>query len=194
MPSPTAGRRKICRGGRQIPRPGVVARILSAERRSERFPVLQCLMRLRSAVGVRESGAKSGEKRIAHRSRSATAAVEPQTEARRSCALAAHARMPLVTSARFAQRNERGREGDGDDQQPVERSKLRVGHGAGSPNCGLVTAQGAGYCMPMSAIEVSSHIQLDERGVAWIDQTRLKVIEVAMDWLANRSSAEEMHL
>jgi len=46
----------------------------------------------------------------------------------------------------------------------------------------------------MSATEVSSHIQLDERGVAWIDQTRVKVIEVAMDWLANRSSAEEMHL
>jgi uncharacterized protein (DUF433 family) len=46
----------------------------------------------------------------------------------------------------------------------------------------------------MSATEISSHIQLDERGVAWIDQTRVKVIEVAMDWIANRSSAEEMHL
>jgi len=30
--------------------------------------------------------------------------------------------------------------------------------------------------------------------VAWIDQTRVKVLEVAMDWLATRSSAEEMHL
>ena len=48
--------------------------------------------------------------------------------------------------------------------------------------------------MPMLATEVNSHIQLDERGVVWIDQTRVKVIEVAMDWLANRSSAEEMHL
>jgi hypothetical protein len=46
----------------------------------------------------------------------------------------------------------------------------------------------------MSATEVSSHVRLDERGVAWIDETRVKVIEVAMDWLANRSSAEEMHL
>src|SRR5947207_464515 len=46
----------------------------------------------------------------------------------------------------------------------------------------------------MSATEIISHIRLDERGVAWIDQTRVKVIEVAMDWLANRSSAEEMHL
>ena len=98
-----------------------------------------------------------------------------------------------MTSVRFAQRNGRGREGDRDGQRPVERSKSRVGHG-GLRICGLVTAQGAGYCMPMSATEVSSHIQLDERGVAWIDQTRVKVIEVAMDWLANRSSAEEMHL
>lgn len=46
----------------------------------------------------------------------------------------------------------------------------------------------------MSATEVSSHIRLDEGGVAWIDETRVKVIEVAMDWLAHRSSAEEMHL
>ena len=46
----------------------------------------------------------------------------------------------------------------------------------------------------MSAREIISHIRLDERGVAWIDQTRVKVIEVAMDWLDNRSSAEEMHL
>jgi uncharacterized protein (DUF433 family) len=46
----------------------------------------------------------------------------------------------------------------------------------------------------MSATEVSSHVRLDEGGAAWIDVTRVKVIEVAMDWLANRSSAEEMHL
>jgi len=37
--------------------------------------------------------------------------------------------MPLVTSARFAKRNGRGREGDRADRQPVERSKARVGHG-----------------------------------------------------------------
>src|ERR1043166_2941630 len=46
----------------------------------------------------------------------------------------------------------------------------------------------------MTATEISGHIRLDERGVAWIDKTRIKVIEVAMDWLANRSSAEEVHL
>ena len=48
------------------------------------LPVMNA-RRLRSAVGVRGSGAESGEKRIAHHSRSATAAAEPQTEARRSC-------------------------------------------------------------------------------------------------------------
>ena len=35
----------------------------------------------------------------------------------------------LVTSARFAERNGRGREGDRADRQPVKRSKPRVGHG-----------------------------------------------------------------
>lgn len=37
--------------------------------------------------------------------------------------------MPLVTSARVAQWNGRGRDGDGADRQPVERSKPCVGHG-----------------------------------------------------------------
>ena len=46
----------------------------------------------------------------------------------------------------------------------------------------------------MTVTEISSHIRLDKRGVAWIDNTRIKVIEVAVDWIANRSSAEEMHL
>jgi len=54
------------------------------------------------------------------------AAAEPQTEARRSCGTV---RMPLVTSAHFAKRNGRGREGDRADRQPVKRSTVRVGHG-----------------------------------------------------------------
>ena len=45
----------------------------------------------------------------------------------------------------------------------------------------------------MTATEISSHIRLDERGVAWIDNTRVKVIEVAMDHLAHGWSAEEIH-
>jgi len=38
-----------------------------------------------------------------------------------------------------------------------------------------------------------SHIAIDESGVAWIDQTRVKVIEVVLDKLAHGSSPEEMH-
>ena len=45
----------------------------------------------------------------------------------------------------------------------------------------------------MTATEVSSHIRLDEHGVAWIDNTRVKVIEVAMDHIAHGWSAEEIH-
>jgi uncharacterized protein (DUF433 family) len=45
----------------------------------------------------------------------------------------------------------------------------------------------------MTATEISSHIRLDEREVAWIDATRVKVIEVAMDHIAHGWSAEEIH-
>ncbi|MCA1613180.1 MAG: DUF433 domain-containing protein [Acidobacteria bacterium] len=40
---------------------------------------------------------------------------------------------------------------------------------------------------------VTAHIEIDERGVAWIDDTNVKVIEVAVDKLAHGSSPEEMH-
>ena len=45
----------------------------------------------------------------------------------------------------------------------------------------------------MTATEVSSHIRLDSRGVAWIEDTNIKVLEVVLDWLAHGSSPEEMH-
>ena len=44
----------------------------------------------------------------------------------------------------------------------------------------------------MSGI-ATTHIRLDENGVAWIDDTRTKVVEVAVDKLAHGSSPEEMH-
>ena len=44
------------------------------------------------------------------------------------------------------------------------------------------------------ATVVSTLIELDERGVAWITGTKVKVIEVATDKLAHGSSPEEMHL
>jgi uncharacterized protein (DUF433 family) len=44
----------------------------------------------------------------------------------------------------------------------------------------------------MTAV-VSTLIELDENGVAWISGTKIKVIEVATDKLAHGSSPEEMH-
>jgi hypothetical protein len=38
-----------------------------------------------------------------------------------------------------------------------------------------------------------THIWLDEDGVAWIDDTTIKVIEIAIDKIATGSSPEEMH-
>lgn len=37
------------------------------------------------------------------------------------------------------------------------------------------------------------HLHLDEHGVAWIDNTKIKVIEVVLDKLAHGSSPEEIH-
>jgi hypothetical protein len=39
----------------------------------------------------------------------------------------------------------------------------------------------------------TSHIRLDEKGAAWIDDTNVKVMEVVLDKLAHPSSPEEMH-
>jgi uncharacterized protein (DUF433 family) len=41
---------------------------------------------------------------------------------------------------------------------------------------------------------IAAHILLDDAGVAWIDETNVKVIEVVLDKLAHGSSPEEMHL
>jgi uncharacterized protein (DUF433 family) len=44
--------------------------------------------------------------------------------------------------------------------------------------------------MPVLA---TAHIKLDEHGVAWIDDTNTKVIEVALDMIAHGWSPEEIH-
>lgn len=44
----------------------------------------------------------------------------------------------------------------------------------------------------MTTATLPRHITIDERGVAWIDRTRVKVIEVALDHLAHGWSAEEI--
>ena len=38
-----------------------------------------------------------------------------------------------------------------------------------------------------------THIQIDKNGIAWIDDTNVKAVEVALDKLAHGSSPEEMH-
>jgi uncharacterized protein (DUF433 family) len=45
----------------------------------------------------------------------------------------------------------------------------------------------------MTTADLLNHIRLDDSGVAWIDDTRSKVIEVAMDHLAHDWSAQEIH-
>jgi uncharacterized protein (DUF433 family) len=44
----------------------------------------------------------------------------------------------------------------------------------------------------MSTI-AAGHIRVDDDGVAWIDGTQVKVLELAIDKLAHGSSPEEMH-
>lgn len=45
----------------------------------------------------------------------------------------------------------------------------------------------------MLVVEPITHIRLDERGVAWIADTNIKVIEVALDHIAYNWDAEEIH-
>jgi len=40
---------------------------------------------------------------------------------------------------------------------------------------------------------LQSHICLDDRGVAWIDDSNVKVIEVALDKLAHNWNPEDIH-
>lgn len=46
----------------------------------------------------------------------------------------------------------------------------------------------------MTAAEPATHIRLDRSGVAWIDDTKIKVIEVILDHLAYGHSPEEIQL
>lgn len=40
---------------------------------------------------------------------------------------------------------------------------------------------------------IIAHIEVDENGVAWIDNTKVKVIEVVIDKIVHGSSPEELH-
>ena len=42
-------------------------------------------------------------------------------------------------------------------------------------------------------ITAAAHVEIDDDGVAWIDGTKVKVIEVVIDKIAHGSSPEEIH-
>lgn len=44
-----------------------------------------------------------------------------------------------------------------------------------------------------TAAPPSSHIHLDDRGVAWIDDRNVKVIEVALDMISHGATAEHIY-
>ena len=44
----------------------------------------------------------------------------------------------------------------------------------------------------MTAV-IENHIEIDENNIAWIADTKVKVIEIAVDKLAHGSSPEELH-
>jgi uncharacterized protein (DUF433 family) len=46
----------------------------------------------------------------------------------------------------------------------------------------------------MIAVEPAVHVRLDRSGVAWIDDTKIKVVEVIRDHLIYGYSPEEIHL
>ncbi len=45
----------------------------------------------------------------------------------------------------------------------------------------------------MTTAAIRSHIRVDDRGTAWVDDTRVKVVEVATDHVAYGWGAEEIH-
>ncbi|MFM9966536.1 MAG: hypothetical protein ACKV2Q_35610 [Planctomycetaceae bacterium] len=46
---------------------------------------------------------------------------------------------------------------------------------------------------PMTTAVPTSHIRLDERGVAWVDDRNVKVIEVALDMIAYGATADHIY-
>jgi len=46
----------------------------------------------------------------------------------------------------------------------------------------------------MPAVTDSPHIQLDDRGVAWVDDTNTKVREIVLDVLAHGWNASQIHV
>ena len=58
------------------------------------------------------------------------------------------------------------------------------------PDWAIAARRAGRYSAPMPVL-MTGHVQLDERGVAWIDDTNTKVIEVALDMIAHGWSSED---
>jgi len=56
-----------------------------------------------------------------------------------------------------------------------------------------IAASGAESYSGTMPVPTTAHIRLDDQGVAWIDHTNTKVIEVALDMIAHGWSPEEIH-
>ena len=46
----------------------------------------------------------------------------------------------------------------------------------------------------MPVVEPVSHVRVDERGVAWVDESNVKVVEIIIDHIAYGYSPEEIRL
>ncbi len=78
--------------------------------------------------------------------------------------------------------------------QESEKSELLKATGLCPPTTTLAPSTKICESMPMNtALEILSHIVIDDSGRAWIDDSNVKVIEVARDHIAYGWSPEEIH-
>jgi len=70
--------------------------------------------------------------------------------------------------------------------------EIRRLNGAARAQMRFAAHEPLGYTTAMPVL-TTAHIRLDDRGVAWIDNTNTKVIEVALDMVAHGWSPEEIH-
>lgn len=62
-----------------------------------------------------------------------------------------------------------------------------------SPGCLFVHWSSLSIAEHAMSTVSPAHILLDERGTAWIDDTNIKVLEVALEKIAHGSTAEEIY-
>jgi len=121
--------------------------------------------------------------------------AEPQQTAANPGLFQGAAREKLIIVAIINQKN--GTNGFHAKRRSIVPGPNAIYNGKGVGPC--TTPSKAGFDMLSRALygdsmtaEPVAHIYLDAAGVAWIDDTRIKVVEVALDHLAYGWSAEEM--